>query len=224
MYVGRFTHLLNLVRPAAFLGLLVVGGCKVGGATLVDPSAAQSVSSNPTPVASTITVSASSSSVTVHSTVSLEATAIDMKGNAVSGTVFTWTSSAPPVATVSATGVVTGMTTGSTNITASSGSLTSNTVQIAVVNAPVANVTVTVTGGPPKVAASKTLQAQAVAKDASGNVLAGEHFTWTSSKPSVATVDSNGLVTGVAPGTVSITAAAGGVTSSPLSVMVTPRS
>jgi uncharacterized protein YjdB len=220
VYVGRLIFS-NLAASAAVLGLLVVGGCKVGGATLVDPSAAQSVSANPTPVASAITVSASSSSVTVHSTVSLQATAVDAKGNAVTGTAFTWTSSAPPVATVSATGVVTGMTAGSTNITARSGSLTSNTFPIAVVDAPVASVTVTITGGPPKVATFKTLQAQAVAKDASGDVLTRAAFTWTSSKPAVATVNGNGLITGVAAGTVAISASSGGVTSSALSVMVT---
>ncbi len=40
------------------------------------------------------------------------------------------------------------------------------------------------------------------------------HVTWTSSDPSIATVDSAGVVTGVAPGTDSITATVGGVSGS----------
>jgi uncharacterized protein YjdB len=169
------------------------------------------------PVAA-ITVSGPSSSVTLHSTLPLYAAAVDAHGNTLSGVTFTWASSNPQVATVSSGGQVSGVAPGQVTITAASGSVTSNAFQVAVVNAPVASVTVT--AGASTVTAYQTLQAQAVARDASGSVVTGQSFSWTSSNPSVATVDGNGLVTGVSPGTVSITATAGSVTSSALSLTV----
>lgn len=51
-----------------------------------------------------------------------------------------------------------------------------------------------------------TLVVSARAVDASGNTLAEKTFTWSSSAASIATVSTDGTVTGVAPGTVSITA------------------
>lgn len=59
-----------------------------------------------------------------------------------------------------------------------------------------------------------TQQLTPVAKNSQGNVLTGRTFTWASLNPSVATVDSNGLVTSVAPGSAVITATTGGVTGS----------
>ncbi|GIW26157.1 Ig-like domain-containing protein [Meiothermus sp.] len=56
----------------------------------------------------------------------------------------------------------------------------------------------------------QTQQFTAVAKDASGNTISGVTFTWTSSNPSVATVNSSGLATAVAAGTATITASAQG--------------
>ena len=46
----------------------------------------------------------------------------------------------------------------------------------------------------------------AVSKDASGNVLTGVSLVWHTSNPSVATINSGGVATGVAVGTTSITA------------------
>ena len=61
------------------------------------------------------------------------------------------------------------------------------------------------------VGATETLTA--TAKDASGNTLSGITFTWSSSDSAVATVDSAGVVTGVAAGSADITASASGVSS-----------
>jgi hypothetical protein len=83
---------------------------------------------------------------------------------------------------------------------------------------------VAVTPSSATMASKGTLQLSAVAKDASGNALSGQSFTWTSSAPSVATVSSTGLVTDLADGgPVTITATAGGQSGSAV-ISVTPSS
>lgn len=56
-----------------------------------------------------------------------------------------------------------------------------------------------------------TVSASAVGKNAAGSAVATATFTWTSSDPSVATVNSTGRITAVNNGTVTITATSGGV-------------
>lgn len=76
-----------------------------------------------------------------------------------------------------------------------------------------AGVTASVTVSPPfeAVAVGGALQLTATARDAGGSVVSTP-FSWTSSAPSVATVDATGRATGVAPGTATIRAtAAGGI-------------
>jgi uncharacterized protein YjdB len=59
--------------------------------------------------------------------------------------------------------------------------------------------------------------------DASGNSVSGVSYTWNSSSPTVATIDGNGVATGLANGTTQITAASGGVTSNAVTLTVTQR-
>jgi hypothetical protein len=73
---------------------------------------------------------------------------------------------------------------------------------------------VTVTPSSATIPPGKTQQFTAAAKDSGGNVVTGVSFTWKSDTPSVATVDTNGLVTAVSAGTVHVTATASGVTGS----------
>ena len=75
--------------------------------------------------------------------------------------------------------------------------------------APVASVTVESSSA--TIVPGKTHQFSATAKDARGNVITGVDFTWNSDAPPVATVDSDGLVTGMNQGTTHITATASGV-------------
>ena len=60
-------------------------------------------------------------------------------------------------------------------------------------------------------ALSASAQLTAEVRDQSGNVMAGAAVAWSSTAASVATVDATGLVTAVANGTATITAASGGV-------------
>src|SRR6185295_6603066 len=92
---------------------------------------------------------------------------------------------------------------------------------------------VTVSPGSATVLAGQAVQLTATPKDANGNALTGRTVTWSSSNTSVAIADVNGNVTGMAPGSATITATSEGqsgtasitVTNVPVaSVTVTPTS
>lgn len=57
------------------------------------------------------------------------------------------------------------------------------------------------------IAIKGTQQYTAKAKDSNGNAISGVQFTWSSSEPNVANIDGNGLVTAIAAGSTSVTAA-----------------
>jgi alpha-tubulin suppressor-like RCC1 family protein len=76
-------------------------------------------------------------------------------------------------------------------------------------NAAVKSIELTPTSG--EVAVGRTLQLSATPRDASGNALTGRTVSWTSAAANVASVDANGVVTGVAAGTATITATSEGV-------------
>lgn len=82
--------------------------------------------------------------------------------------------------------------------------------------ASIASITVTPTN--PTLTNSNTLQLTATAKDGNGNVIQGVQFVWSSSNTAVATLDANGLVTGVNIGTTSITVSSSGITSTPITL------
>jgi len=84
----------------------------------------------------------------------------------------------------------------------------SGTAAITVVNVPVASVTVSPATA--SVQVGQAVQLTATPKDANGNPLAGRTVTWTSSSTAAATVNSSGLVTGVAAGSTTITATSEG--------------
>jgi uncharacterized protein YjdB len=147
--------------------------------------------------------------VQVNQTTALTATAEDAHNTALSGYAFIWTTKAAGIATVSSSGVVTGIAAGTDTIVASSGSFSGIavvTVQTAAVT-PVASVAVT-----PAVDTVKTgaaAQLTATLKDASGNVLTGRKVDWSSGNPAIATVDIHGRVTAVTGGSTTIQAKSG---------------
>ncbi len=160
------------------------------------------------PVAS-VAVSPASASMPVAQTVQLSATTKDSAGNVLTGRVVTWASSAPAVATVSASGLVTGAAAGSATLTATSeGKNGTAAVTVTATIVPVA--TVTVSPAPASVTAGQTVQLTATPKDANGNPLSGRLVTWATSNAAVATVSAGGLVSGVVVGTATITATSEG--------------
>jgi uncharacterized protein YjdB len=150
-----------------------------------------------------VTLQPSTPTVVSSSTVTITATVKDINGTTVTDRVVTWKSSNDAVATVSASGVVTGLKAGTATITATSESK-SGTATVTVVPGPAATVTVAPAAATVKDGAFVQLGASAV--DARGNPITGRAFTWTSSNGGVATVSSSGRVTGRKPGVATITA------------------
>src|SRR5207247_1977822 len=148
------------------------------------------------PVAS-VTISPTAAGVTVGATTQLTATPKDANGTALSGRVVTWATSNAAAATVSASGLVTGVAAGSATITPAS-ERQSGTPAITVLNVPVASVTVSPAAA--SITVGATTQLTATPKDANGTALSGRVVTWATSNAAIATVSASGLVRGVAAG------------------------
>ena len=131
------------------------------------------------------------------------------------GRTIGWSTSNAAVATVNASGVVTGVAVGPATITATvttpgqSGTIQA-AAQVTVSSQPVASVVVIPASGTLHVGYSRPFIG--LARDSTGQALQGRGFVWTSSNQAVATVDAaTGLATGVSQGNVVIRATSEGV-------------
>lgn len=145
----------------------------------------------PTPV-STVTVTPSTASLTAGDVTTLSATTRDGSGNALSGHAITWSSSAPQVATVSPSGVVTAVAGGSATITATSEGKQGTarvtvTERVAKVTIMPSSLTLTQTNRPSTLTASLL--------DGKNKPVNGVTVTWSSSDSSAVTVASSGALT-----------------------------
>ena len=143
-----------------------------------------------------VTVTPSTDSVFKGTGLQLAAALADGQGNRVFFRQVAWSSDQPGIASVSSSGLVTGVAVGSATITASAGGK-SGTASM-VVLAPVASVEVTPVFD--TIATGGTVQYTAVPKDAAGNPLTGRPVGWSSSNATVATVSGTGLATAAAAG------------------------
>jgi uncharacterized protein YjdB len=154
-----------------------------------------------------VMVSPATTSIQVGRTIQLFATPTDGSGNQLSGHAVTWATSNPSVVTVNASGLASGVSKGTTTITATSEGH-AGTVTITVTDAQVASVAVS--PGSASVGAGQTLQLSATPKDAGGNPLSGRLVTWATTNAAVATVNGSGLVSAVTAGVATISAASEG--------------
>ena len=141
-------------------------------------------------------------------TAQVTAQVLDDLGRVVPNSTVTFSSSDNTIATVSSTGLVSGVSAGKATITATSGSL-SGTAQVTVTPIPVSRVVVTPAS--PVLTVGRTVQLAAQALSATGQPLTGRNVLWSSSTPAVATVTTAGLVTGVTTGSAVIFASIDGV-------------
>jgi len=178
----------------------------------------------------TVEVAPATATVIVGGTVSLTAAVRDVAGNVLTGRRVVWVSADSNFATVSASGVVTGRYVGTVPVAAAVEGK-SATAEVIVVPRPVATVRLSPTSRDLTVGESAQLTAEPL--DVTGAVLSGRAVTWTTSRPSVASVNGSGVVTALTPGSAVITATVEGrsgvaaVTVSPAAVatvVVSPSS
>ena len=156
------------------------------------PVAVESVTVNP----ATLTIEAGQTS---------QLTATVLPSNAANQNV-SWSSSNTNVATVDQNGLVSAVSAGTANITVTTEDGGKTSTCAVTVTAPVAPIPVTAISldatATVGIGATKTLTVTYTPADAN----TGKAVTWSSANTSIATVDANGVVTGVAAGTVAITA------------------
>lgn len=144
---------------------------------------------------------------TVYQGLTLQLSAVlrNSSGAVLTGRQVNWNTSNPSAATVSNTGLVTGVALGQTQITAESEGKTGS-VTVTVSPRPVA--TVSLSPNPVTVAQGKSVQLTLDLRDSDGNQLStiGRNIVWQSSNNPIATVTQIGVVNGVSPGSATITA------------------
>lgn len=140
----------------------------------------------------------------------LTAVAYDAVGRPVPGVSYTFASSNPAVVTVTSTGLLNAVATGTATITATaSGKSDRSTITVtAAGGGSVARVDITPASATVSVAG--TVQLVGTAYDAQGNPTSAETPLWTTNNPLVAAVTAGGLVTGLVPGSANITMSQGG--------------
>jgi trimeric autotransporter adhesin len=151
----------------------------------------------------------------VGNSIPATATALSARGDTITGFVTTWASSAPTVATVSASGVITAVSEGVATITATISGV-SGTTGVTTRLVSVGSVVVSPDSIPAHV--GRTVQLTGTLLSSGGDTLTSSQrsLTWASADTTVARVSSTGVVTGVGTGTARISLIAGSAGATPV--------
>ena len=181
------------------VALLLVLGWLVGCTRdIVGPSAV-----------ATVKISPDTLTTMTGQTTQLTAAVSDAAGKVLLGRVVIWSSQRSDVATVSTSGLLTGVALGRDTITATVDGVSGKAVVTVLTPTPAK---VTVSPDSTGIPSNGTLQLTAILDDGNGRTLSGAPVTWATRNPAVATVSRAGLVTAVAAGRDTITASSGGKT------------
>ncbi len=200
----------------------VVTAVRTGRATIAASVDGRSATAQLTVTAravASVQVTPNTPSLLVGGFLQLSARTLDESGNVLTGRPVFWSTSDPRIAVVDVSGLVTGIAEGLATVTATS-ELRNASVGVTVAPVPVA--TVQLTPARDTIVLGQATQLTATPRDSTGAVLANRVVTWTTSSASIATVSSSGLVLGITPGTVTITASSSGK-SNTSTIVVQPR-
>lgn len=173
------------------------------------------------PNLTTVTVGPATPSIQQGGTFQMTATGTfdDGSQKTLTGNVL-WSSSDSTIATVSNSGVVSGVSAGSATITATSGTVSGSTsVTITLANL----VSIAISPTNPSISNGSTQQFKATGTVQGGSTVdISNSVTWLSSVTTVAQISSGGLATAEGAGQTTITASSGNITSPPVTLTVTP--
>ncbi|MFI5244832.1 MAG: Ig-like domain-containing protein, partial [Gemmatimonadales bacterium] len=153
---------------------------------------------------SRVNVSVPAAPLIVGGVTQATAVLLDVQGDTINSLAPVWSSLTPAVVSVTATGEITGLQAGIGTVRAKAGTATGD-AQIVVKNPSAGSITfsrdtatIALPGG--------STQLIATVRDSSGKLIPNPPVAWQSSAPLIATVNSTGLVTGIAVGSAAITA------------------
>ena len=211
-------------------GLVTARGNGTATITATSGEKSASVTITVAQASSTVVITpVSATLVAIGETLQLSPTVKDTKDQTITSAPITWQSSNPSVAEVSASGLVTARGNGTATITATSGGKSASvTITVAQASSTVVITPVSAT----LVAISETVQLRATVRDGNNNIFSGASISWSSSSPSVATVNTQGLVIARGSGAAIITATSGDRTATaaitvvqlPNTIVITPAS
>lgn len=168
-----------------------------------------------------VSVTPLSASLVQGASQDFDAAAFDANGRQLSDAKFVWKSSNSSVAEVNSAGLVTAKQPGNATITATTGGTGGAAMVTVTARPPAAVASVEVKPSSATISAGASVDLDATARDAAGNVLTGRALSWRSENTAIAEVDGKGKVTGRAAGSVAIVATVEGVTGT-ASITVTP--
>ena len=205
---------------ASGLVTAVAGGQIVVTATsTADTTRKASASITVVPRVNAVTVEPTAQTLLVAGTTQLNAM---VTGDPGVSTAVTWRSADPSIATVSGSGVVTGVANGQVVVTAISAQDSTRRGNATITVQPRVSGVALGQSGTQNMLVGATLTLTAMV---AGDPGVSQGVTWSSSNAAVATVSAGGVVTGVAPGTVTITvrSAVDPTRSATITVIVLPR-
>ena len=185
---------------------LVSCAALVACSAMEDPAAS---TGTPHSLAKWVIVSPAAPTIAPGHTLALDVELQDASGRIVTGQPEAWSTSDSSIATVTAAGVVSALALGSAKIYIASGAQSAY-ADVTVSNAAPAPRWVSVSPATAQVSVRSTMAIFASVTDAQGHLVSNVPVTWASSNPAMATVDTSGAITGIAPGSLTIIAHAGG--------------
>lgn len=191
----------SLTRWGALAGVALLAACGDGSSSVTPPPPPPAV------VVSRVDVSAATTALTQSQTVQFSAVARTSSGAVVTSEQPVWTSTAPGIASVSASGVVTGVAAGTATVRATVGAAT-GTLDVTVTSGAGVLAAIVVDAQDRTIPLGQLTQATVSGRDALGGTVAlgTRVVTWSTSNAAIATITAAGVVTGVGVGTVSLQA------------------
>lgn len=155
--------------------------------------------------------------VEIDSSYQFSAVGRDADMNKIENLTFTWTSKHPEVGTVDQNGLFTAISSGTTFLTAKSGTVESANATVSVYD-PVFSIEIEPDSL--TVYVDSTAQFTAAGKDLNGNDILGLSYIWESGNTNIATINNEGVVTGITPGNTTVIVKLRDVESLPANLLV----